>query len=145
MKEEQSKLQFPKVDTSKIFICVDPRPATELELYQGQPQIIPGYWHTGNTFIDHLMPIVHKYGCRTIAFYANLLGVSINDLNGTLKVLTGLSTSIFLENYALQMAQYLLENTNMKIEAIAKRCGYSREGLYLAYQRRFKKAPSYDR
>ena len=51
--------KFPTISVTKLFVSIDPRPATEEERWMGLPAIVPGYRPSGNTFIDHFMPLLH--------------------------------------------------------------------------------------
>ena len=133
--------KFPTVSPADLFVCVDPRPTTNEERSSGLSGLIPGYRTGNNSFIDYLLPFVHAKGALPVKYYARLLEVSVADLNGTMKVLTGCSIGEFLEDYALTMARYLLLHSNDKIIDIAQRCGYSPSGLFRVFRRRFGQSP----
>ena len=98
--------KFPTISVTKLFVSIDPRPATEEERWMGLPAIVPGYRPSGNTFIDHFMPLLHAGGALPVEYYAKELEVSVSDLNGAIKVLAGTSVAKFIEDYSLEMAKY---------------------------------------
>ena len=92
--------KFPTISVTKLFVSIDPRPATEEERWMGLPAIVPGYCPSGNTFIDHFMPLLHAGGALPVEYYAKELEVSVSDLNGAIKVLAGTSVAKFIEDYS---------------------------------------------
>ena len=133
--------KFPTISVTKRFVSIDPRPATEEERWMGLPAIVPGYRPSGNTFIDHFMPLLHAGGALPVEYYAQELEVSVSDLNGAIKVLAGTSVAKFIEDYSLEMAKYMLAHSKSEIRAVAQRCGYSPSGLFRVFRRRFKMSP----
>lgn len=133
--------KFPTISVTKLFVSIDPRPATEEERWMGLPAIVPGYCPSGNTFIDHFMPLLHAGGALPVEYYAKELEVSVSDLNGAIKVLAGMSVAKFIEDYSLEMAKYMLAHSKSEIRSVAQRCGYSPSGLFRVFRRRFKMSP----
>lgn len=125
--------KFPTISVTKLFVSIDPRPATEEERWMGLPAIVPGYRPSGNTFIDHFMPLLHAGGALPVEYYAKELEVSVSDLNGAIKVLAGTSVAKFIEDYSLEMAKYMLAHSKSEIRAVAQRCGYSPSGLFRGF------------
>ena len=65
--------KFPTISVTKLFVSIDPRPATEEERWMGLPAIVPGYRPSGNTFINHFMPLLHAGGALPVEYYAKEL------------------------------------------------------------------------
>ncbi|MDL2278964.1 AraC family transcriptional regulator [Parabacteroides sp. OttesenSCG-928-G07] len=134
--------KYPTVSAKELFICINPRHATEEERWQGLPAIIPGYRPCADAFLNHLLSLIHRYGNKEASFYAEKLELETKDLNSVVYVLTDTRFAEFLVEYSLLMACDLLAHTDMDIKTVASRCGYSRSGLFRAFIRNYRISPT---
>ena len=74
--------KFPTISVTKLFVSIDPRPATEEERWMGLPAIVPGYRPSGNTFIDHFMPLLHAGGALPVEYYAKVVVIVLAACSG---------------------------------------------------------------
>lgn len=119
------KTEYRKFLPADVFISMIGREATEEELWLGAQNGIIYNKNTGNEFLDVFVGLVHHYMNHKPSFYADKLGVSISDLSGCLKVLTGLPTDEWIQLYVRLGVRDLLLHTDQKLVEIAERTGYT--------------------
>lgn len=134
---------FPTVSVKDYFICAEPRPATEAEKQQGLPDPIPGYRLTKDTFMNHLIPIIHNHPGYSTNDIARILGVEKYVLNGAVKMHTGISCEQLIDEYILLVATDLKDHSKLNSKEMAKRMGLSESGLFRYWKRNFKESPIY--
>lgn len=79
---------------------------------------------SGSCILDAVVEALHGSRLRGKSQLAELLGVSANDLNGAIHLLTGLRLVDFVEQYRLMQAKEYLRCTGIRPEEIARRCGF---------------------
>lgn len=119
------KIEYQKFIPKDLFISFLGREATEEELWLGAQRGVIYNRKTGNEFIDLFAEMVHQYMNHHSGFYAAKLDVTVQDLSGCLKVLSGLSTDEWIAQYCGLVACDLIEHTDWSLGEIARRIGYS--------------------
>lgn len=79
---------------------------------------------SGSCILDAVVEALHGSRLRGKSQLARLLGVSANDLNGAVHLLTELRLVDFIEQYRLMQAKEYLGCTGLATEEIARRCGF---------------------
>ncbi|KAI9433783.1 helix-turn-helix domain-containing protein [Russula earlei] len=87
-------------------------------------------------------PVIEKFNAlieenfaqkRTVAFYANALGVHQGHLNVIMKTHSGLTAKKAIDNRILLEAKYLLANTNNSIKEIADQLGFADANYFSSF------------
>lgn len=79
---------------------------------------------SGSCILDGLVEALHGSRLRGKSQLAKQLGVSANDLDGAVHLLTGLRLTEFIAQYRLAEAKEYLRCTDLSPETIAQRCGF---------------------
>lgn len=83
-----------------------------------------GVCPSGSCILDAVVEALHGSRLRGKSQLARQLGVSANDLNGAIHLLTGLRLVDFIEQYRLMQAKEYLRCTGLAPKEIARRCGF---------------------
>lgn len=97
---------------------------TETERWQGMPDKTLQNRPTGNDFIDLFASLVRKYKNKPSSFYARELGIDPRDLNGCIKVLTGMPANKWIEEYCWMATEEILKTSNWPLQLVAEQLGY---------------------
>lgn len=79
---------------------------------------------SGSCILDAVVEALHNSRLRGKAQLAERMGISADDLNGAIRLLTGLRLVDFIEQYRLMQAKEYLRCTDLAPEIIARRCGF---------------------
>lgn len=134
---------LPDSQPDHIYRGLDPRPATDLELWQGHPPTISGPRPSGCAALDRFTALVHRHlhAC-TIPALARQLSVTPQDLNTLVRTLTGLNARQWQERYVMLAARELLSRPGLPVQDVCRRLGYSRNGLHQLMLRNPDAAPA---
>lgn len=80
---------------------------------------------TGDVFVDGVMQVIKAYKHPTIGKIAEVLGIRRQLLSEIVKIRTGSTIIEILDARNWQKAQYLLTETDLDLNAVARECGYS--------------------
>lgn len=116
---------YKKIIPEDIYITILDREPTEAERWMGIDSKCPGHRPSGNNFIDLFARLIRTYGKKDGTFYAGILGEDADNFNGAIIVMTGMPAYEWINRYLLLAASEMLEKTNMRITAIAKRLGFT--------------------
>lgn len=79
--------------------------------------------HTGSVLIDAMGQILRETGYWSSEDFARKLEVDLRDLQGAMRVLTGMSVAEFVTAYRMRQAKEWLACTDLSIREVARRCG----------------------
>lgn len=86
---------------------------------------------TGCAMIDKMIENIHGKGVCSAKKQAEMLGIDYVDFIGAIKVFSGLSSDDFLDQYALLMAQNLIDDGQLTMKEICNQLGFdSYSGFY---------------
>lgn len=117
--------EYKQIKPSDVFFSFSGREATEAERWMGMPSGKQVNRPSGNSFIDLFASLVNKHRNESSGFYARLLQAPSRDLNGCMKLLTGMDTDAWIEVYCQLMAEDILQTSGCSIEEVAKQVGYT--------------------
>jgi len=80
---------------------------------------------TGDVFVDGVMQVLKAYKHPTIGKIAEVLGIRRQLLSEIVKIRTGSTLTEILDYWNWQKVQYLLTETDLDLNAVARECGYS--------------------
>ncbi len=123
---------FKKIVPEDIFLSALPDYEPD-EATRWRGHIDPkrkGRYVTGCDALDALVDVMHRKGYRTGAFYARTLGIRETDMNGFLRVVSGLSFAEWRDRYVLLMTKELLERTQQTVDEIRRQLGFVNFGSF---------------
>lgn len=123
---------FKKIVPEDIFLSALPDFEPD-EAMRWQGRIDPkrkGRYVTGCDALDALVDLLHVNGYRTGAFFARRLGIRETDMNGFLRVVSGLSFAEWRNRYVLLMTKERLERTELTVDEIRKQMGFPNFGSF---------------
>ena len=146
--------RYKKITPADLFLSAreDYRPPEELRWTARLDPERPGRRVSGVDALDTFVDLLVAYGHQRLSFYARRMGVSDVELEGFMRVVSGMGTMEWRDQYLLLMARDLLRHTDISVEALARRLrfpftsGFSRWFLRLAgshpsvWRRRVRKA-----
>ena len=119
------------------------RDLTEQEIEHGWQLNKYGNVQTTNEFLDVFAGLVRKLRWATLDDYAAHLDIPPNDLNATVRVLSGKTVREWVVYYVLLATNELLRNTNKNVDAISKELGFSQASIFSRFcKQRLKKYPT---
>lgn len=79
---------------------------------------------TGCFIFDHFLRILETTTLRDHRVVAQRLGVRPIDLEGLLRMMTGMGGREFINSYRLAQARELMRYTDLALDEVGKRCGF---------------------
>lgn len=117
-------VNYRKYPPKEIFISFQGREATEEERWLGVEGGIIYHKKTGVELLDCMATLVRRHMCHSPGFYAEELGTGVTELSSCMKILTGLTTTEWIESYVMLCAADLLDHTNYSLGEIGQLVGY---------------------
>lgn len=112
---------FKKILPEDLYLSVlDSYKPSEEDLWCGKvAPDRPARYLSGNEVIDAAVDLLHRNRHQTCDFYAARLGISLRDLNGFYRVMTGMNFEMWRDRYLVLMTKELLEKTKMSSSEIS--------------------------
>ena len=100
---------------------------------------------SGVEFIDQLADLISHYKKNTTRFYEKQMGLHPNSIHSFMLLYTGMGFKQWLDQYLLLAAKELFLQTDYKLDAVAKRLGYSGISSFSYWYRKLAKEWPSDR
>ncbi|RHJ81545.1 helix-turn-helix domain-containing protein [Parabacteroides sp. AM08-6] len=125
--------KYKQIIPEDVFITTADRKPTEEERWLGVTDDFNGNRPTGNNFVDLFAYLIRKYGRKDTCFYARIMGVKTEDLNMAIRAMSGISGWEWRNRYLLLEAKELLEESNMQINDISAKLGFSQPSVFTKF------------
>lgn len=116
--------KYKKITPEQVFLSVLLKEPTEADRWTGR---VPNDWGnraSGNDFIDLFAGLIRHYGKRTTAFYAKTMGVEQEQLNITIRTLSGMAVMNWVAYFVVMAADELMADGQTPI-SFFERLGFN--------------------
>lgn len=116
--------KYKKILPEDVYITASDREATEEELWQGIPRDFQGNRPSGNDFMDLFARLVRVLKHEEMTVYAKKMGVSVVDLKGAVRAMSGITAVQWRDRYQILIACEYLEKTSKPVGQIGALIGF---------------------
>ena len=98
---------------------------------------------SGNDVIDRFAELVYRKGHQSVKYYANAMEIPYEYFSGMIISITSMKPSHWIDEYVYLAAVDLLKETDMKINEISDRLGFTSANVFSRYCKRMNKKSPY--